>query len=556
MRRVIALAALLAACGGEEGGVLVDVTQGPGVSAPVDTLHLFVGTPDEATGGFAGVAVPDDVITLAAPLAGRTHTVQLVRADGMDGETPVRVAVVGLSGGPEGEPVGLAVVDVPRIPGDVFLRYAAVLEPIGGVVVTDSGCLLLADGTVVGAVGDRDCDGWTEDEGDCDDLDPAVHPEAYDACAGASLGVDDDCNGTADDGDKDGDLATCLSDCDDEDPARTPGKLEDCVNGIDDDCDLEIDEGVPEICDDGIDNDCDPATLDTSGVEVCGDGFDNDCDMLVDEGRDGDPDVDGDGSLCADDCNDDVEAIHPGADEKCNQTDDDCDQAVDEGVNEDQDGALCAFDCDDLDPDRFPGNPEVCDTVDNDCDEATLPVARPCVSAGSDPCLFGFRACNEELGTYGDQCVIESNDVPLPPGACADLACEAQASDGISCGAEPPRACTQFVDGDGAVCEGAQHALTAPNDPLQCTWQILGGQMQQGWTVGLLAEGSTVSQPIVTTCNATFVVEAIAPGGQPGQFAVVLVLSGVYDHTEVFTIVPEHTGACPVPSLVCDNSGG
>lgn len=61
---------------------------------------------------------------------------------------------------------------------------------------------------------DLDGDGWTESEGDCDDSDPSVHPGAEEVCDG----VDNDCNGQLDDGfpdvDADG-VADCVdSECD------------------------------------------------------------------------------------------------------------------------------------------------------------------------------------------------------------------------------------------------------------------------------------------------------------------------------------------------------
>lgn len=42
---------------------------------------------------------------------------------------------------------------------------------------------------------DEDGDGWTGGDGDCDDANPGVHPDAEEACEG---GVDEDCNGVAD----------------------------------------------------------------------------------------------------------------------------------------------------------------------------------------------------------------------------------------------------------------------------------------------------------------------------------------------------------------------
>jgi hypothetical protein len=85
---------------------------------------------------------------------------------------------------------------------------------------------------------DDDNDGYTENEGDCDDSDPAVNPGATEV---PYNGKDDDCNPETPDDDLDGDGY---------------GQAEDC-----DDLDASVNPGAPEICGDGIDQDCDGTDL-------------------------------------------------------------------------------------------------------------------------------------------------------------------------------------------------------------------------------------------------------------------------------------------------------
>ena len=244
--------------------------------------------------------------------------------------------------------------------------------------------------------------GYVVDDGDCDDEDPSVHPAADEQCNG----VDDDCDGSIDDGltsstwypDRDSDgygdstagIEACeapgeyiaeAGDCDDGDAAVHPGATELC-NGVDDDCDTEIDEGLDWVvwyADVDLDGygdpdlaleacaqpsghvaragDCDDSdgAVSPAATEVC-DGLDNDCDGLVDSDddsvtgsaiwySDSDGDSYGDASsiteACsqppgtvadATDCDDSDAAINPGATELCNGVDDDCDGSVDVGA--------------------------------------------------------------------------------------------------------------------------------------------------------------------------------------------------------------------------------
>ncbi len=224
--------------------------------------------------------------------------------------------------------------------------------------------------------GDVDGDGHTVDDGDCDDLDPAVYPGATDVCDGK----DNDCNGVADDefdrdGDgistcgADGDYGTLDDDCDDADPDIYPNAEELC-DGIDNDCTGRADDapGVDEdqdgVCvEEGDCDDTDPTSY-PGATEYCN-GADNDCNGVVDDVPEDD---DADGYSSCVDCDDDDPNIHPDAEEACNGLDDDCDTLIDEDFDEDGDGwAPCSGDCDDTNADVYPGAAEVCNGIDDNC---------------------------------------------------------------------------------------------------------------------------------------------------------------------------------------------
>jgi hypothetical protein len=184
--------------------------------------------------------------------------------------------------------------------------------------------------------GDLDGDGVTSDEGDCNDDDPAIHPGAEETCDG----VDQDCDGEIDEEATDGDR--WYEDLDGDGYAGAPVTAcaaEASWSETLDDCDEGSDEVHPEAEEtwyDGIDQDCDGNDLDQDG-----DGFDvqDDCDdtdaevhpdatertdELVDYDCDGDGD--NDGSLTDEDCQDDAPEIHPGALDACGDgLDADCD---------------------------------------------------------------------------------------------------------------------------------------------------------------------------------------------------------------------------------------
>mgnify|MGYP002629489266 CR=1 FL=1 len=163
--------------------------------------------------------------------------------------------------------------------------FSAAVEICDGL---DNDC----DGAVPADEEDGDEDGQSPCDGDCDDTDAAVFTGAPEVCDG----IDSDCDGTAtdaevDDVDNDG-FTPCEGDCDDTDGAVGPvaGFSEIC-DGKDSNCDDFLPEDEQDFDADGYlacDDDCDDANADSNpeGVEDCDDGLDNDCDGRTDANDD------------------------------------------------------------------------------------------------------------------------------------------------------------------------------------------------------------------------------------------------------------------------------
>ncbi|MBX2798481.1 MAG: hypothetical protein KTR31_12445 [Myxococcales bacterium] len=123
-----------------------------------------------------------------------------------------------------------------------WIALVAFVAACAGNPVTDA----TTDQTVVD--NDKDDDGFTSADGDCDDNDPLVYPGAWDVVAD---GKDSNCDGVPgqdDDGDGYAWTGSGGDDCDDEDPEIYLGADDFGWDGVDQDCDGEDRRDFDQIC--------------------------------------------------------------------------------------------------------------------------------------------------------------------------------------------------------------------------------------------------------------------------------------------------------------------
>jgi hypothetical protein len=429
--------------------------------------------------------------------------------------------------------------------------------------------------------GVQDCDGfsWFVDNGDdCDDTSSEAFPGGTEVCDE----LDNDCDGTIDedvtttfyadlDGDGWGDagstvqacaVATGFSpdagDCDDTDPSISPSATEIC-NGLDDDCDGDLDESdavdaATWYADDDGDGYGDASASSTACDQPTGavaDATDcDDTDSALNPDtlwyRDADSDTYGAADTTtasclqpsgwvadATDCDDADATSSPAGTEVCDGADNNCDGTIDEGVTTawtldyDADGygddstevLACSAptalyvstggDCDDTDVDYNPGATPGCDGEDYDCDGS--------VDSDADGDGYADQTCG------GDDC--DDTDASVYPdvgggcalgGSCLEILDAGRSGgdgtysidpDGFSTGEDPfDVTCDMTTDGGGWT--EITGALLQVQDWVAFTHEAGSGSPAIGWydtdSFWLSPEGSSATLRATATLPFTF----------------------------------------------------
>jgi MYXO-CTERM domain-containing protein len=367
-----------------------------------------------------------------------------------------------------------------------------VLPGVGNTCGTDVGAC--SPGAIACTAGSLSCQGATGPvaescnsvDDDCDTFIDEISVACYEFPSGCDL-TTGTCEGVCGIGHQtcDGNqLGACVGDI-------GPG-TETC-NGVDDDCDGTVDDGfgLGTTCDNGLTGSCFAtgqivcdgaggttctAPIIPPGVETCN-GEDDDCNGEVDEAGDLGPPIGnscGAGGACGVgvfECdNGEIVCVgsQTGTAEACNNADDDCDLTVDEDVpgtggdcvptefDQYQDIGACEFghlecvaggyDCEDY----VGPSPEIpCNGVDEDCnglDDQTCPGDQGCIQdACRNPCAPGEFPCPLDFICENTFCV---------PDPCANVDC----APGFECDPDlDPPACVDLCDS--VACPGDQQCV-------------------------------------------------------------------------------------------------
>lgn len=292
--------------------------------------------------------------------------------------------------------------------------------------------------------------GFVDHNGDCDDTNENVHPDATEVCND----IDDNCDGEVDDQN----IPVWYADADEDTYGNPDRSLTQCAEP-----DGYVDNALD--CDD-LEEDVNP-----EGIEICDDGIDQDCNGLIDDATesttwyadtDGDTygDPDNTFSTCSDspsgyvrnalDCDDTDASTSPASPEACDDgIDNNCNGVVDtDAANvdwyRDADGdsygdeAVTLFEC--SPPEGYVGNATDCDDTNVD------------VNPGVD------EVCNNDIddncNASADQCVLTGPNSL----STADVFLLGESSNTYS--GSPLVSCDVDGDGNGDVIVGAPYDST------------------------------------------------------------------------------------------------